>query len=300
MPLRHVPEPMELSPDLRQRLGRARLLAPGSLASGGVGERRSAQRGEGIEFEEHRPYQAGDDARRIDPHLYARFGSPYVREYNVAQQLTVTVLLDASRSMAPGAPSKLAIARTLATGLAFVALSGSDAVQSGVWNGDRLSWQSRRSGSGRLGDLERWWSGFEPRGGSDLVTAVRHARPNLPPRGMTVLISDLWSDEAAAAIDGLAAAEQAVLAMQVLAAEEVDPGRYEGGSLRMVDVESGDEVDVALGPEQVDRYRALLGEWTDAIRQRVSAARGRFVRVENEDSAESVFLRALPAAGVLR
>ncbi len=291
---------MELSPALRQRLGRARLIAPGSLASGGVGERRSSQRGEGIEFEEHRPYQPGDDARRIDPHLYARFGTPFVREYNVAQQLTVTLLIDASRSMAPGTPAKLDVARTLATGLAFVALSGSDAVQTGVWSGDRLSWRSRLSGSGRLEDLQRWWAEFTPRGRSDLATAVRHARPNLPRKAMTILISDLWSDDAAQAVDTLAAAEQSVLVVQVLAAEEVHPDRYAGGALRMIDVESGDEIDVALGPAQIDRYRALLGEWTDGIRQRVAAARGRLVRVENDASAEQVFLRTLPAAGVMR
>ena len=111
---------MQLSPALRQRLGRARLVAPGVLAAGGVGEWPSAQRGEGIEFEQHRPYQPGDDARRIDPNLYARWGAPFVREYNVGQQLTVTLLIDASRSMEPGAPAKLEIARSIATGLAFV------------------------------------------------------------------------------------------------------------------------------------------------------------------------------------
>jgi uncharacterized protein (DUF58 family) len=291
---------MQLSPALRQRLGRAKLVAPGVLAAGGVGERPSAQRGEGIEFEEHRPYQPGDDARRIDPNLYARWGAPFVREYNVGQQLTVTLLLDASRSMEPGTPAKLDVARSIATGLAFVALAGSDAVQSGVWSGDRLWWQPRRSGSGRIDDLERWWASFRPKGRSDLVTAVRRVRPELPKRGLTILISDLWSDEAEAAIDALAAAGQALLVVQVLAEEEVHPERYSGGSLRMVDVESGDEVDVSLGAPQIDRYRALLGGWTDELRQRTSAVRGRFVRVSNDETAEHVFLRTLPGVGVLR
>lgn len=270
------------------------------LAAGGVGERPSARRGEGIEFEEHRPYQPGDDARRIDPSLYARWGTPFVREYNVGQQLTVTILLDASRSMAPGSPSKLETARGVAAGLAFVALAGSDAVQTGVWSGDRLAWSPRRSGTARLDDLERWWSTFAPKGRSDLLAAVRRVRPELPKQGLTVVISDLWSDEAAPAIDALAAAGQSVLVVQVLAPEEIHPERYAGGSLRMVDVESGEEVDVALGEAQVDRYRALLGEWTDGLRQRAAAGRGRFVRVTTDDDAEHVFLRAFPAAGVLR
>lgn len=291
---------MDLSPSLRQRLGRARLIAPGTVASGGVGERRSKQRGEGIEFEEHRPYQPGDDARRIDPNLYARLGSAYVREYNVGRQLTVTLLLDASRSMAFGTPSKLVALHGLATGLASVALASSDAVQVGVWRAGRLDWHERRSGLTRLDDMERGWARLRGEGNSDIAAAVRHARDRLPPRGYTVLVSDLWSDHTGAAIDALAAAEQSLLCVQLLAPEEVHPERYARGAVRMVDAETNDEVEVTLGPAQIDRYRHLLGEWTDDVRQRVNAVGGRFVRVISDDSADEVFMRRLPRLGVLR
>ena len=82
--------------------------------------------------EDHRPYQFGDDLRRVDPHLFARFGEAFVRQYNVTQRLNVTLLLDASRSMASGVPSKMRMAARIAQGLAFVALAGSDLVQVGV------------------------------------------------------------------------------------------------------------------------------------------------------------------------
>jgi uncharacterized protein (DUF58 family) len=291
---------VQLSPVLRQRLGRIRLVATHAVASGGVGDRRSAQRGEGIEFEQHRPFEQGDDARRIDPHLYARLGVPFVREYNVGQQLTVTILIDASRSMATGSPAKLDVARGLATGLAYVALAGSDAVQAAVWCDDRLAWRPRLSGAARIEELERWWATFEPRGASDLWTAARRVRPDLPRRGLTILISDMWSDGAAAAIDVIGSSSPAPVVVQVLSAEEADPRRYAEDALRMIDVETGDEVDVTLGPREVSRYEALLATWTDAIRHRAIVARGTFVRVTNEQSAEDVFLRTLPASGVLR
>jgi uncharacterized protein (DUF58 family) len=291
---------VQLSPVLRQRLGRIRLVATHVVASGGVGERRSAQRGEGIEFEQHRPFQAGDDARRIDPHLYARLGVPFVREYNVGQQLTVTILVDASRSMALGAPPKLEVARALATGLAYVALSSSDAVQTGVWCDDRLGWRPRSSGAARIDELERWWASFAPRGGSDLLAAARRVRHDLPRRGLTIVISDLWSDDAAAAIDVLGSSGQSLVVIQVLSAEEADPRRHVGDALRMIDVETGDEVEVTLGPSQLARYDELLATWTQAVRQRAIVARGTFARVTNDQSVEDVFLRTLPASGVLR
>jgi uncharacterized protein (DUF58 family) len=291
---------VDLSPALRQRLGRIKLLAPHALASGGVGERRSGRRGEGIEFEQHRPFETGDDARRIDPYLYARFGAPYVREYNVGQQLTVTILLDASRSMAAGTPAKVDVARSLATGLAAIALAGADAVQSGVWRDDRLAWHPRVSGTARLGDLERWWATHRAGGASDLLGAVRRVRDDLPRRGLTVLVSDMWSDAIEATFEALASAEQSILAIQLLSPEEVDPTRHGLDAMRMIDAETGDEIDVALGAIQVARYGTLLAAWTDTLRRRALAARGTFVRVTSDQRAEDVFFRTLPAAGVLR
>jgi len=291
---------MELTPALRQRLGRARLIAPGTLASVGVGERRSKQRGQGIEFEEHRRYHPGDDARRIDPNLFARHGTHYVREYNVSRQLVVTLLLDASRSMHLGTPRKFDAARALAAGLLSVALAGSDAVQVGVWLGDRLAWQTRRSGIARLDDIERWWNTLEPDGDSDLATAARYARDHLPAESYTIVVSDFWSDTALAAIDDLAGASQTLLALQLLSPEEVHPERYLSGALRMVDVETNDEVEVTIGPLQADRYRHALGAWTDDLRQRVQANGGRFLRVTTDQNADEVFLRALPLLGVLQ
>jgi uncharacterized protein (DUF58 family) len=291
---------VELTPALRQRLGRAQLVAPRTFASGGVGDRRSSTRGEGIEFEEHRPFVAGDDVRRIDPHLYARFGAPFVREYNVSQQLTVTLLIDASRSMALGSPTKLDVVRTIASGLAFVALSSSDAVQVGAWSGGGLAWRHRLSGAARLDDIDRWLAGVVARGESDLLAAVQRSVPRLPRRGFVALLSDLWSDNARAAIDALGASDQSVLVIQVLAPEEVDPGLHEGAIVRMIDVETAEEVDVLVDSEAHTQYVTLLSAWTEGLRQRSLAVQGTFVRVTTNQSAEDLFLRSLPSAGVLR
>jgi uncharacterized protein (DUF58 family) len=291
---------VELTPALRQRLGRAQLVAPRSLASGGVGDRRSGARGEGIEFEEHRPFVEGDDARRIDPHLFGRFGAPFVREYNVSQQLTVTLLIDASRSMVLGSPTKLDVARVVASGLAFVALSSADAVQVGAWSDSHLAWRHRVSGAGRLDDVERWLAGIAPRGESDLLAAAQRAASHLPRRGFAVLISDLWSETAQAAIDALGASEQSVLVIQVLAPEEVDPGIHEGSVVRMIDVETAEEVDVLVDSDAHTEYVTLLGLWTEGLRQRSLSVQGTFVRVTTDQSPEDLFLRTLPSAGVLR
>jgi len=68
------------------------------------GDFRSIFRGQGIEFEEVRTYQVGDDIRSIDWNVSARFGHPYVKLYREEREMTVFIILDSSASMRTGGP----------------------------------------------------------------------------------------------------------------------------------------------------------------------------------------------------
>ena len=59
----------------------------------------SAFKGRGIEFEEVRPYQSGDDVRSIDWNVTARAGEPFVKLFREERELTVMILVDASASL---------------------------------------------------------------------------------------------------------------------------------------------------------------------------------------------------------
>ena len=63
-----------------------------------TGEYRSAFKGSGMEFEEVREYQIGDDIRTIDWNVTSRMGHPYVKKYVEERELTVMLLVDASAS----------------------------------------------------------------------------------------------------------------------------------------------------------------------------------------------------------
>jgi uncharacterized protein (DUF58 family) len=73
----------------------AEVLAEDLLA----GNFRSVFKGQGIEFDEVRHYQWGDDARSIDWNASARFGVPFVKMYREERELTIMILLDTSASM---------------------------------------------------------------------------------------------------------------------------------------------------------------------------------------------------------
>jgi uncharacterized protein (DUF58 family) len=71
------------------------------------GERRAAGLGDGTELAQVRPYQVGDDVRRLDAAASARTGLPHVRDHVPERTLTTWILLDVSASMAFGTGPRL-------------------------------------------------------------------------------------------------------------------------------------------------------------------------------------------------
>jgi uncharacterized protein (DUF58 family) len=66
------------------------------------GNFRSVFKGQGMEFDEARHYQWGDDARAIDWNASARLGTPFVKMFREERELTILLLLDSSASMYSG------------------------------------------------------------------------------------------------------------------------------------------------------------------------------------------------------
>jgi uncharacterized protein (DUF58 family) len=75
------------------------------VISGGLAEEmlagnfRSVFKGQGMEFDEARHYEPGDDIRSIDWNASARFGTPFVKMYREERELTILILMDVSASM---------------------------------------------------------------------------------------------------------------------------------------------------------------------------------------------------------
>ncbi|MEM1453200.1 MAG: DUF58 domain-containing protein [Planctomycetota bacterium] len=95
-----------------------------------AGGYRSTFRGQGIEFEEVRPYQPGDEVRAIDWNVTARTGEPFVKSYREERQLTIHLVVDTALEMdfATFGETKRDAASQLAALLAFVAVRHQDRV----------------------------------------------------------------------------------------------------------------------------------------------------------------------------
>ncbi|MCW5697485.1 MAG: DUF58 domain-containing protein [Bauldia sp.] len=290
---------MIVSPALLNKLSRAKLLTRWAVASVGVGERRSRTKGAGMEFAEHREYQPGDDLRYLDPHLYARFGAHYIRQYEVYQQLPITILLDASRSMNFGHPNKFDYARSLAALFGFVGLAGGDQVQIGVGAGRRLHWSVRYHGAQRAQRMFAWLGERTVENEGDFGATLRSATRNLSGRGLLIILSDWWEDDIEAELALLVATGQEVWGLQVVSPEELDPTMLGRGEVRLVDIESGHEVELAIDRASIDRYERAVAAWRAQIQAVLSRSHGRYLLAPTDGNVEKLFVEEWRARGMI-
>jgi uncharacterized protein (DUF58 family) len=99
-----------------------------ALTAGLAGEYRSAFRGTGLEFEEVRPYQFGDDVRSIDWNVTARTSVPHVKIFREERELNTFFLFDSSSSMnfGPGVEMKRLVALELIALLGLCVINNND------------------------------------------------------------------------------------------------------------------------------------------------------------------------------
>jgi uncharacterized protein (DUF58 family) len=116
--------------DILKKVRRIQIVANRAVNDLLAGQYKSVFRGRGMEFDEVREYQPGDDIRTIDWNVTARTGSPFIKRFCEERELTVLLLVDISASGVFGSVSraKLDLAIEMAAMLMFSALKNNDKV----------------------------------------------------------------------------------------------------------------------------------------------------------------------------
>ena len=282
---------------LRQ-LERLLLLMRSPVRGGLKGGRRSVKRGQSVEFADYREYALGDDLRQLDWNVYARLERLFVKLFIEEEDVTVTLLLDASASMASGRPEKLLFAKRAAAALGYIALASEDRVTVSVMAGRASRRRNGLRGSGRVFRLLSDLSAVEPATGpTDLVAAARHAAAQLTGRGVVVLLSDLLDPAADRVIRELAATGSELVIIHVLSPDELDPALE--GDLRLVDSETGESVDVTADLGTLDAYKARLAAWKQGFADLAARRRASYVDLSSDTNLAELMFAELRRRRVL-
>ncbi len=157
------------------------------------GQYHSAFKGRGIEFEEVRPYQVGDDVRAIDWNVTARVGEPYIKLFREERELAVRLLVDLSASQGLGTnyQTKRELVTELAASLAFAAIKNNDKVGLTLFTDGIEAFIPTAKGSRHGLRIIRDILFTQPIGqGTDLKLALEHLSRTSKRRSVVFIVSD--------------------------------------------------------------------------------------------------------------
>ncbi len=158
-----------------------------------AGQYHSTFKGRGMEFEEVRNYEIGDDVRTIDWNVSARYGHPFVKVYKEERELTVMLLVDLSRSHQFGTSHQLKreLAAEVCATLAFSAVRNNDKIGQIAFTEQIEQYVPPKKGTRHVLRLVRDLLYFEPEGvGTDLAAAFEHLNRVTTRRCVVFVVSD--------------------------------------------------------------------------------------------------------------
>ena len=159
-----------------------------------AGEYHSAFKGRGMAFSEVREYQYGDDVRNMDWNVTARLRAPYVKVFEEERELTVFLLIDASRSRLFGTSGQIKrdLIAEIAAVLSFSAILNNDKVGALFFSEKVEKFIPPKKGRSHLLHIIREIIEFQPSSdGTDISEALRYLTNAIKKRCTAFLLSDM-------------------------------------------------------------------------------------------------------------
>ncbi len=227
---------------LAKQAGKIRILTSRLIDERLSGDYHSIFKGQGVEFDEVRPYTPGDDIRSIDWNVTARTGQPFVKRFSEERELTVFFLVDVSGSQSFGssAQSKAELAAEVTGLLAMTAVRNQDKVGLALFSDKIVKFIPPRKGRTAVMRLVREVLAFgDTGGGTDIAAALRFLENVQKRRAVIFLVSD-FMDTGYERQLRIAARHHDIVACPV--GDALERELPNAGLLELVDPESGELV----------------------------------------------------------
>lgn len=251
--------------DILKKVQRIQIVANRAVNDLFAGQYKSVFRGRGMEFDEVREYQPGDDIRTIDWNVTARTGNCFIKRFCEERELTVMFLVDVSASGAFGSTqqSKLDLVVEVAALLMFSALKNNDKVGLINFCDDVLEYLPPRKGKAHVLHMIRQLVDTDPVAReTNLTSALDFLNQVQKRRAVVFLISDFLGPNACRS---LAITNRRHDLTAITVSDPREHGLPDVGFLSLMDAETGEIVEVDT------RHRAVRQMFeTQAAEQRDS------------------------------
>ncbi len=235
------------------------------------GEYHSTFKGKGMEFDQVREYQEGDDVRAIDWNVTARMNRPFIKEFTEERELVVLLAVDVSGSGDFGTAQhfKAEVAAEICSLLAFSAIRNNDKVGLLLFTDTVEKYIKPRKGKRHVLRVirELLYSGPKSRG-TDLNAALDHLNHVLKRRAVVFLVSDFITPVSCDKLLRVSARRHDLIAVRLYDPRE--ESLPDVGLVEFEDAETLERIVVSTADESFRRrYESLRRAEDEALRSRM-------------------------------
>ncbi len=250
-----------------------------------AGEYKSVFRGQGMEFSEVREYQIGDDIRRIDWNVTARFSHPYVRIMNEERELTVYFAVDISSSTQFGSAEqfKSELAAEVCSVLSFSAIRNGDKVGMISFN-DRIEKYipPRKGKSNAMRVIREILFGEHRAGKTDTNGSLEYLFKVARKKSVIFVVSDFYDLDFNQSLKPLANKHDVILLHVV---DPMDRALPDLGLLTFTDPETGEERVVDTGDRNIrEQYTLAYTERAQHLDKMAKNAKADLITLHTDQS----------------
>ena len=266
--------------ELMAKVGKIRILTNRLIDDQLAGDYHSTFKGQGVEFDEVRPYLVGDDVRTIDWNVTAKTGVPYIKRFCEERELTILFMVDVSGSQGYGSVrrSKMELAAEVTALLALTAIRNQDKIGLVLFSDRIVKYIPPRKGRDSVMRLVREVLAAEDEasGGTDIAESLRFLSGVQKRCAVVFLVSDFMvgrrggSGAGAGDVGFERLLRAAARRHDVICVPVSDPAESELPDVGLVELEDPETGELALVDTSSASVRRSFAEMAAAEREDLS------------------------------
>ena len=282
-----------LDGDFLDRLDAASLLLKTPMTGFFGGSRKARSYGNTVEFADFREYFPGDDIRRIDWNVYARFEKYFIKLFTDERQMHNQIYIDCSASMACGKPEKATAALRVAAAFGYLSVDSMDRVSYKLIQGDKaVDLGMKVTNKDSFYRAAQALENIDFEGEADLGNSFILEESPGRDDGLTIIISDFFTEsDWKEAVNFLLYNRREVMLIQVLSPDELYPdfdGRVHMIDSEAIDIMDGKNMRIAITKKMMAAYQKALDDYEKEIMDFCAARNVTFFTVCSDDPIEKV------------
>jgi uncharacterized protein (DUF58 family) len=258
-----------LDPSILASISGLELIAKTVVQGFVSGLHRSPDFGFSQEFAEYRAYTEGDDLRHVDWNVFARSERMYLKRYRGETNTQLTILLDASASMAYGSHpvNKLDYSRYLTASVAYLSSQQRDGTGIVIFDDEIRDYVAPSSRTGQFARMLHAIENAQPGTRTDFAKPFFHCQNFLHRKGIIVVVSDFYEDPelVVKTMEPMRFHGNEIVLFHVLDPQEIRP-KIKDPAL-VLDMETGETMEVT--PDYVrNEYTTKIDAHITGLRER--------------------------------